>query len=47
MKIIVVLAKPRNPLVVPARLRRAGKHLDRRRSTDRQDARALRREQRL
>ena len=41
MKIIVTPPKPRNPLVVPARLRRAGSHRPGNRLQRQQAARAL------
>lgn len=44
MKIIVTLRKPRNPLVLPAHMRRAGSHHAGGRSQRQHAGRALRRE---
>ena len=44
MKITVTTLKPRNPLVAPARFRRAGRHLSGGRTQRQHDGRALRRE---
>ena len=44
MKITITTLKPRNPLVAPARFRRAGSHQSSGRAMRRQDGIALRRE---
>ncbi len=44
MKIVITLKKPRNPLVAPARFRRAGSHRPRAATHRRDDERVMRQE---
>jgi len=44
MKIVIATAKPRNPLVGPSRLRRAGRHGASRKAQRQQARQALRRD---
>jgi hypothetical protein len=44
MKIVIATAKPRNPLVVPSRLRRAGRHGTSQKALRQQARQSLRRD---